>query len=226
MTATPTSRRRWPQILATVAVVVVLAIAGIIYFGSRAATPTATPTVTSSPSATSTVSADPAPTGCLGGPARDAAMVLTAQKTAPHTTNGAVEVATAFTRWLNQYPYPSTADAQLVAKSGLATGAPTKDLVAFFASSPNLSGGLVPNNSPYYLSTVPGVYHLESAATDEVAASIGTGLVVNGELSATLRGSITVTVHWEGRGWKFVSSAGIRTTQDLYSIGKPFTGGC
>jgi hypothetical protein len=35
------------------------------------------------------------------------AMVLSAEKLAPHTTNGAVEVATAFVRWLNQYPYPS-----------------------------------------------------------------------------------------------------------------------
>jgi len=33
-------------------------------------------------------------------------------------------------------------------------------------------------------------------------------------------------VHWERGSWKFVSSKGVRTTEDLYSIGTPFTAGC
>jgi hypothetical protein len=153
-------------------------------------------------------------------------MVLAAQKVAPHTTNGAVEVAAAFTRWLDQYPYPTSSDAQKIEDQSLADSAPTRDLVAFFAKKPNLSGGLVPDGESYYLSTIPGVYHVESAGTNEVVVSVGTGLVANGSLSATLRGSVTVTVEWQSGNWKFVRSTGTRTTQDLYAIGTPFTGGC
>ena len=153
-------------------------------------------------------------------------MVFAAIQKAPHTNNGGVEVAAAFVRWLNQYPYPSSDDAAQVEKVGIAPDAPTQDLVAFFASSPNLSGGLVPDSTPYYLSTIPGVFHLESVSGEKVIASIGTGLVVNDVLSTTLRGSITVTVEWHDGHWMFMKSAGTRTTQNLYSIGTPFTGGC
>jgi hypothetical protein len=153
-------------------------------------------------------------------------MVLGAEKLAPHTTNGAVEVATAFVRWLNQYPYPAANTYSVIERNGLAKSAPTQDLTSFFASDPNLSGGFVPDDTAYYASTVPGVYHVESVTTDSVSASIGTGFVVNGALSPTLRGSITVTVHWERGSWKFVSSKGMRTTENLYSIGTPFTAGC
>jgi hypothetical protein len=153
-------------------------------------------------------------------------MVLAAEKLAPQTTNGAVEVAAAFVRWLNQYPYPSSSTYAAIEKNGLAKSAPTQDLAAFFGGDPNLSGGLVPDATTYYLSTVPGVFHVESSSTDSVSVSVGTGLVVQGALSPTLRGSITVTVHWERGSWKFVSSKGVRTTEDLYFIGTPFTAGC
>jgi hypothetical protein len=226
MTATPTSRRRWPQILATVAVVVVLAIGGIIYFGSRAATPTATPTITSSPPVNSTTTADPAPTGCLGGSSRDAAMVLTAQKTAPHTTNGAVEVATAFTRWIQRFPYPDAAEAAKLSTRIMAKPSFTDDLTAYLAASPDLSGGIVPKGTNYYMSTVPGVWHLESGSADKVVASLGTGFVIDGTLSTTLRSSITVTLAWQGGVWKIADANGTRTTQELYTIGTAFTGGC
>lgn len=225
MSSTTFARRpRWPWILLAIVVVIGLVIAAVAIFGSHAATPTASPSSTTS--APPSTSADPAPTGCLGGKTRDAAMVIAAQKSAPHTTNGAVEVAAAFTRWLDQYPYPSASDSAEVEKSALASSAPTKDLVSFFANNPNLSGGLVADGEAYYLSTIPGVYHVESADTNEAVVSIGTGLVANGSLSATLRGSITVTVSWQSGAWKFVKSAGTRTTQDLYAIGTPFTGGC
>jgi hypothetical protein len=153
-------------------------------------------------------------------------MVLSAEKLAPHTTNGAVDVATAFVRWLNQYPYPAANTYAEIERVGLAKSAPTHDLASFFSSNPNLSGGFVPDNTDYYASTVPGVFHVESASADTVNVSIGTGFVVNGVLSSTLRGSITVTVDWERGTWKFVSSKGTRTTEDLYSIGTPFTAGC
>ena len=162
--------------------------------------------------------------GCLGGDTRDAAMVIAAQESAGHSENGAVEVAAAFVRWLNQYPYPE--DAELVQQTAISADAPTRDLVAFFDSEPDLSGGLVAETEPYWLSTVSGVYFVESAEADVVTASIGTGLVRDGELSPTLKGSITVTVSWEDGRWTFVRSEGTRTTEDLFSIGTPFGGGC
>lgn len=217
-------RRIWPWILLAVvvvsAIIAALTVSGVI--------PAPQPTTTQSPAPTiePTTGAGAEPTGCLGGETRDAAMVLAAQAAAPQTSNGAIEVATAFVRWLNQYPYPSTADIATIEMEGLASSAPTKDVAGFFAGNPNLSGGLVPDGTTYYLSTLPGVYNLEAAAPDEVTASIGTALVIDGALSPTLKGSITVTVVWESGSWKFVNSEGTRSTEELYSIGRPFTGGC
>ena len=76
------------------------------------------------------------------------------------------------------------------------------------------------------MSTVPGVWALESAATDRVEVTIGTGFVVDGALSTTLRSSITVTLDWQGGAWKIADAKGSRPTQNLYSIGTTFTGGC
>jgi hypothetical protein len=162
--------------------------------------------------------------GCLGGDTRDAAMLIAAQESAGHSESGAVEVAAAFVRWLNQYPYPE--DIERVQQEAISSEAPTRDLVAFFDSEPDLSGGLVAESEPYWLSTVSGVYYVESAEADAVTASIGTALVRDGELSPSLKGSITVTVSWEDGRWTFVRSEGTRTTEDLFSIGTPFGGGC
>jgi hypothetical protein len=218
-------RRRWPWVIGGAFLMIVIVVVVVALRANRAEVPAPTAT-TPSTTATTEPTFDAAPTGCLGGPIRDAAMILTAQEEAPHTSAGAVEVAASFIRWLNQYPYPTSADAELVAESAIASSAPTKDLVGFFETQPNLSGGLVPDYTPYFLSTVPGVYHVESSSNDTVEVTVGTALVLEGELSPTLKGSITVTVDWEDGGWKFVSSEGTRTTQDLFAIGQPFTDGC
>ena len=217
-------RRIWPWVL--LAVIVISAIIAVLTTSGIISTPKPTASPPATASATPTEQPDAEPTGCLGGDTRDAAMVLAAQAAAPHTSNGAIEVATAFVRWLNQYPYPDASDISIVEAEGLASSAPTKDVAAFFAGRPNLSGGLVPDDATYYLSALPGVYNLESAAADEVVASIGTALVIDGVLSTTLKGSITVTMVWESGAWKFVSSEGTRSTEELYSIGRPFVGGC
>jgi hypothetical protein len=216
-------RRIWPWILlALIVTSAIIATLTVLVWNPGGSQPTANPTATAS----GTPAPDAEPTGCLGGTQRDAAMVLAAQAAAPHTSNGAIEVATAFVRWLNQYPYPATSDIAAIEENGLASNAPTKDIAGFFAGNPNLSGGLVPDGTDYYLSTLPGVYYLEATASDDVTASIGTALVIDGELSSTLKGSITVTMKWEDDSWKFVSSEGTRSTEELYSIGRPFSGGC
>jgi hypothetical protein len=129
-------------------------------------------------------------------------------------------------RYLYQYPYPTADGAKQVSEAAVSKDAETKDLAAFFAGKPNVSGGLVEDGKDYYRSTIPGVWYLESFSGDEVVVSIGSGVVLDGALDTTMRGSITFTVVWQDGAWKFVSSAGTRTTEDLYSIGTPFTEGC
>ena len=218
-------RRNW-AIGALVAVVLaaVVVIAVRVYSSGPDSETAERSSPSSGPSPAPTESAAPAVTGCLGGEQRDAAMVRLAQDSAAQTEAGAVEVAAAFVRWLNQYPYPE--GIEQVQQSSLSAEAPTRDLVAFFETQPDLSGGLVAADEPYWLSTVSGVYFVESADPDVVTASIGTALVRDGELSPTLKGSITVTVSWEDGRWAFVRSEGTRTTEDLFSVGTPFGGGC
>lgn len=222
-------RRIWSWII--LAVVVIIAVVAAVIFavtasrGDATAAPTASATVSAAtPSGTNTT--DAAPTGCLGGPNRDAAMVLAAQKAAPHISNGAVEFAAAFVRWAYQYPYPSSSDATEVSRVAVAPNAPTKDLAAFFATKPNVTGGLVPDDTEYYRTTVPGVWYLDSYSNATADVSIGTGVVIKGALNPTVRGSITVTVAWSTNGWQFVTSAGKRTTEQLYDVGTAFSGGC
>jgi hypothetical protein len=224
MTNTSTPRRWWPWVVLAIVLLAAI-VAGLAMHFAKGNAPKVTKEHHPSPVASAAVG-DSAPTGCLGGSKRDAAMVLSAERLAPHTTNGAVEVATAFVRWLNQYPYPTASSYRPIEESGLSTTAPTRDLGKFFATKPNLSGGLVPDGTTYHLSTAPGVFHVESEGTGESRVSIGTALVVGGVMSPTLKGSITVTVHWEAGSWRFVKSEGTRTTENLYSIGTPFTAGC
>ena len=214
---------KWPWIVGGV-VVVALIIAAVFVFTRSSGNDQPV----SSPAATSTGAPDgaEAPTGCLGGDKRDAAMVLAAQKAAPDTSAGAVEFAAAMQRFLYQYPYPTADDAVAATNAVMAKDAETRDLAAFFATNPNISGGLVPDGQSYYRSTIPGVWHLESYSNNQAVVSIGTGVVIDGKLNTTIRGSITVTVVWEDGAWKFLTSSGTRTTEELYSVGTPFTAGC
>lgn len=219
----PSPRRRWPWIVITGVVVVAIIAVLAVHFASDGRSPSARPTDSHT---TSTPVADTAPTGCLGGDSRDTSMVLRAQSTAPHTSNGAVEVASAFTRWIQRYPYPSAIDAATIQKKVLARKSFTDDLVNYLASKPDLSGGIVPAGQTYYMSTVPGVWNLESASSNKAVVTIGTAFVVNGAVSSSLRSSITVTEDWQSGSWHIANVAGTRSTEQLFSIGHAFTGGC
>lgn len=214
-------RRKWPWIIVGVI------LAGLIAYALYAvATNKPVAQLTPEPTVSNTTTpVDAAPTGCLGGESRDAEMLLAADAAAPHTTSGAVEFATAYVRWMHQFPNPSADDAT-EAKAVFAASNDDFDLVGYLAGKPNLSGGVVEDGRTFYSSTVPGVWDVESESDDKVTVSIGTAFVVDGQLSASLRGSITVTVVWEDGGWRFESSEGTRTTEDLFSIGTGFTGGC
>lgn len=226
----PPTRRTWPWIVGAAILIGALIIAGAVYFGSQTApaTPTAEPTTpaASSTPAPSTTPIDAEPTGCLGGETRDAAMVLAAQKAAPHTTNGAVDFAASFVRWIQRFPYPSADDTANVGVSAMAGDSVMSDLPGYLSGQPDLSGGVVGPGVSYYMSTIPGVWNVESATDDRVEVSVGTAFVIDGALSPTLNSAITVVTVWEDGNWKIFDADGNRSPESLYSVGRPFTEGC
>ncbi len=217
-------RTKLPWIIGGAVVAAALVVGAVLWYGNQPAL--GEPGPTDAPSSAPTAGTDAAPTGCLGGASRDAAMVLAAQDAAPHTTNGAADFAASFTRWIQRFPYPSDADAAEASEGVLAEGAFTDDLAAYFASSPDFSGGIVPAGTTYTMSTIPGVWNLESATADQAKVTIGTAFIIDGALSSTLRSSITVTVIWDDGRWKIGEAAETRTVQELFAVGTPFTGGC
>lgn len=216
-------QRKWPWMVAGAVVVALVITGGVLYVNRPAAAPTEFTAAPSPPPSTAPIDVDP--TGCLGGDGRDAAMVLAAQAEAPHTSNGAVEFATAFMRWGFQYPVPDEAQVDQVAEHVLSADSPY-DIRGSYANSPNTSGSLVPNGTPFFLSTLPGTWNLESYSDEEAVVTIGTGIVIDGELHPTFRLAKTFTLVWEGSRWMFESTSLERTTEELFSIGTAFAGGC
>jgi hypothetical protein len=227
--STPTPKQGRRIALIVIPLVLVLAAGGIgIWIGSQQNQPAPPPTsdATIEPAPTDTEAPDLDPTGCLGGPNRDADMLLSAQAEAPQTTNGAVEVAAAFTRWIQRYPLPSSGEAELVGRDILADSSFTDDLPDYLSAGRDLSGGIVEAGQTYYMSTVPGVWHVESAEPSVAEVSVGTGFVIDGSLSPNLSSSITITLEWSDSGWRVADAGGERGTEELYSIGTAFTEGC
>ena len=155
-------------------------------------------------------------------------MVLAAQKAAPHTQTGAVELAAAMVRWSFRYPGTSVADAQKISDAIISPEATAtfRDLAGTAAKNPNTSGGAVPDGTPFYLTTANGVWHVESSTTDAVTVSVGAIYVINGAVSPQLKSSTTFSLVWENGGWRIKSGSIDRTTEELFSIGNAFTGGC
>lgn len=227
--------RRWPWVIAVVVVAAAALILALVFVKAPApgsTRSTSTPAVTPSvpvPAQTLMVTPDPvadaAPTGCLGGPERNADMVLATVEKAPHTSNGAVEVAASLVRWISQSAIPSGDDVQRIQEAVLASGSAI-DLEGAMVPGADMSNGSIPAGTPFYLSTAPGVWDVESSGESTVTVAIGTGFVVNGALSPTQRGSATMTMQWENDHWTLLSSGGSRTPADLFASGTAFTGGC
>jgi hypothetical protein len=234
---TASGRSRWPLVI--VGVVLILGVSGVIAFtmAQPPSEPLTAPT-SSAPSATmsppptdggSGMEDDVAPTGCLGGPDRNANMVLSAQEAAKHSTYGAVEVATAFYRWLWQSPYPAASEGDAVSARVIASTAVAgwKDLSAqYTAAGDDLTKGIVAPGTPFHVSTTNGLWRVtEDSNSDRVNVELAVGYVVNGELSPTKVAGIGLVMLWEDGEWHVESGSLVDETK-LANGGNRYTGGC
>lgn len=233
---TASGRSRWPHVIGAAILVVVIG-GGIAYSVTRptsepnAAPTSSTPTPTApTTSGNADLGDDVAPTGCLGGLDRNADMVLTAQAAARHTTYGAVEVATAFYRWLWQYPHPVAAEADAVSAGIMASTANDsfQDLASAYEAfaDADMTSGQVPANTPFHLSTTNGLWMIsEGSSADKVEVNLAEGYVVNGALSPTKAAVISLTMIWQDGAWH-LESGGTPDQTRLTNGGTRYTGGC
>ena len=232
---TKAGRSRWPHVIGA-AVVVVAVTGGVVYSvtqpnGEPTAVASSTPS-TSAPAGGSSGAGDDeegvAPTGCLGGQDRNAEMVLAAQKSAKHTSYGAVEVAASIYRWMWQSPYPAEAEANAVSAGIMAKSANDsfKNLAASYSAAPDMTGGQVAEGTPYHLSTTNGLWSItEGSDGDQVEVNLAAGYVINGELSSSKAAVISMTMIWEADSWHLLSG-GTPDQDKLAAGGNRFTGGC
>jgi hypothetical protein len=238
---TATGRSRWPYVIGG-AVAVVAIVGGVAFAATRpddepVAAPTTSAPASATPSAAPTGGSfgagdnedDVPPTGCLGGQYRNADMVLSAQKKAQHTTYGAVEVATAFYRFLWQYPFAETSEATTVSEQIMSANAPEsfKNLAADLEKAgDDPTQGTVPAGTPFHMSTTNGLWRvLEESTADRVLVEFAAGYVVDGALSPTLTGVGGYVMVWGDGAWRI--ETGLNVDQDkLAAGGNRYTGGC
>jgi len=234
-----TGQSRWPWVIGAAAAVVVIG-GGVAFAATRGDDTAASPSTSAaavSPSPTSTPGgssgagddedASP-PTGCLGGPQRNAAMVLAAQKSAGHSSYGAVEVATAFYRFIWQSPVPSSSDVSTVEKRVISPDAPSSysDLGAIYKQYPNISNGEIPDGTKFNLSTTNGLWMIDPDSTnDRVTVNVAAGYVVDGALSPTRSTAQGFVMQWEDGAWH-VAGGSKPDGETLANGGVRYTGGC
>lgn len=221
--------RRWPWVVGVgvvTAVIIAIAVAS-----SQPGAPSPSdlpPSVSATQKEDSMSGPGTAPTGCLGGSGLDTDMILAAQSAAPHTSNGAVDVAAAILRWSQRAPLPDEAEANRMEDAVIASGATDgfRDMSAAFAKNgPNYPTGVEPGQT-FSVSMIGGMWHLEEATADRVVVTVGGKYIVDGALTANHWVSGTFTLVWEDDTWKLLSASGERPWGKLAPIGRTFTGEC
>lgn len=233
MQTEPNKRRRWPWIVGAIAAALVVAVGPVVVVNLTNPEPpppsgpapgtTPAPTESSPPSPGASFDGR-GPNGCAGGQTIDADMVLTAQQEADNSTDGAVEVAAAFTRWIARTPLPSAEEAATIEAEVLAADAFTDDLAAYLATEPNQTG--IEGGGEVYFSTTNGVWQVESATPDAATVTIGSMVVVDGAIDSTRANSTTVDLVREDDRWKVVGGGGRVDLNVLFENGIEFDGGC
>lgn len=217
MSPQPAARRRWPWYILGVAVIVTVAVVGLVFFTTRGGNPEVTPR----PSAPSTPSTSAPPAvegvdGCLGGDARAPQAVLAAQKSAPQTPEGAVSFVATFSRWAAQKP---VVPADEVAKlDGVVTTLP--DLAGDLASAGEFRA------AQFRVTTLNAYYRIESVQKTRVVVTLMLPLVINEAVDPTLRYMPSVAVEWTDRGWVIVENVETADKTSLATTGVAFAGGC
>jgi hypothetical protein len=236
---TKSGRSRWPYVIGSALVVVAVA-GGLVYTANQptpepaqSAAPAPTPTATA-PAAGGSGASDgdegAAPTGCLGGPIRDAVMVAAAQSAAPHTTYGAIEVATSFYRFFWQSPSPAVTESSYIADEVIAStaNAAWKDVAAQYESDAwaQLVAEKQAYGSAFYVSTANGIWRVtEDSTSDRVTVEVAVGYVFDDVLSPTEVAGMGLVMVWENDAWRVEGGVGIDQDK-LAAGGTRFTGGC
>jgi hypothetical protein len=235
---TKSGRSRWPYVIGS-ALVVVAVVGGLVYTANQ---PTAEPTPTAMPTPTATAPVDGgssgagdgeegvAPTGCLGGQIRDAVMVTAAQSAAPHTTYGAIEVATSFYRFFWQSPSPAVTESSYIADNVIAStaNAAWKDVAAQYESETweQLVAEKQVFGSSFYVSSANGIWRVtEDSTSDRVTVEVAVGYVFDDVLSPTEVAGVGLVMVWENDAWRVEGGAPIDQDK-LAAGGTRFTGGC
>lgn len=213
-----------------VGAVVIVAIV-VAYVASRpTSTPSVlpgTPTSIAAPSGSSSMASGAAPTGCLAGAARDSGMLLTAQKSAPRTTYGAVEVASAFFRWSFRSPHPTAEEvtsAAAIFDPGTAEQAQAM-LIDDYKRNPNPAVGEVSSGTPFNLSTVNAKWSVNVLSAARVRVNIMAPLVIDGALSPTKTSTEAFDLKWLDGAWRVIGLAKADPS-GLSAGGTVFTAGC
>ncbi len=131
-------------------------------------------------------------------------MVLAAQKAAGHNSYGAVEVATAYYRFIWQSPVPAAKDVQTVESDVISSDAAAeyRDLAGTYKQYPNVSNGDVADGTPFHLSTTNGLWMVDPSSTaDRVTVNVAAGYVVDGALSPTKSTAQGFVMVWQDGAW-------------------------
>ena len=196
--------------------------------GAPSAEPTSVPIATATATTNASGTADAAPTGCLGGQARNNAMLLAAQKSAPHTTYGAVEVATAFYRWSYRFPVPTASDVQAARAVFVPRDSAESEasLLAGYRKNPNPAHGAVPDATPFFVTAVGGRWTAQTGReAGEQLISIQGRYVIDGAVSATKTATGAFEMRWVDGAWR-VEDLAKGDSAKVAAGGTSFTAGC
>ena len=183
-----------------------------------------------SPSAETTTSSPPPATaapagvasGCIVGPDNSTEALLLAQQEAPHTTEGATDLAGQILKWINQFPRPSSVQVEQALES-LGASSADESVTTLAAQLSELRTD-VPSFST---SLDEGGYAVLEEQSDLVRVSVyGAAERYENDPEAGAAAA-TYTLIWEDDMWRILSSsAGAQSYEQMAATGTPFTGGC
>ncbi|MEA5456956.1 hypothetical protein SPF06_19715 [Sinomonas sp. JGH33] len=216
----PPRRRRllWAGVVLLLCVAVVAAIAGAAaLFGPQR--PTAQPTSTQPVGQAEVGGVN----GCLAGTDVTTAAMLTAQRTAPHTQQGATAFAAVIFAWMTQIPRIPAAEGTEAMKTLQSSNA-ASDLLdqPRQLASATFPAGLKTGRTSF----VNGKYLIASATADEVRVSVGGSAVYNGQRADSDTAAMTFDLVWEGGMWKLKNNDQAQDVTMTFKSGTPFAGGC